>query len=158
MKERRIHAVFEASLLVKGGNALIECAAGGAIAVTGSDSIHALVGRLTRTGWLANPHNFLAAHLLDWASNFSIASQRFVAFYLLSHGIIKLVVVIGLMRERRWAYPVSLVALAGFIAYQLYRYSFTHATALLLLTAFDLFLIVLVWHEYRLVRHHLPTH
>jgi uncharacterized membrane protein len=46
----------------------------------------------------------------------------------------------------------------AFIAYQLYRYSYTHEIALILLTVFDLFVIALAWHEYRLLRKHLPTH
>jgi uncharacterized membrane protein len=43
-----------------------------------------------------------------------------------------------------------------FIAYQVYRYTYTHSVGLVLLTVFDLFVMVLIWHEYRLVRHHLP--
>jgi uncharacterized membrane protein len=46
----------------------------------------------------------------------------------------------------------------AFIAYQLYRYSYTHDLSLILLSIFDLFVIALAVHEYRLVKHHLPTH
>jgi len=66
--------------------------------------------------------------------------------------------VIGLLRERLWAYPASFAVFGAFIAYQLYRYSFTHDFALILLSVFDLFVIALAVHEYRLLRHHLPTH
>lgn len=69
----------------------------------------------------------------------------------------KLALVIGLLREKLWAYPASLIALALFIAYQLYRYAFTNSVGLLALTVFDLFVMLLVWHEYRLIRHHLPA-
>ena len=40
----------------------------------------------------------------------------------------------------------------AFIAYQLYRYSFTHEIGLILLSIFDLFVIALAVHEYRLLR------
>ena len=54
---------------------------------------------------------------------------------------------------------IGIFAVFGaFIAYQLYRYSYTHEIALILLTVFDLFVIALAWHEYRLLRKHLPTH
>jgi uncharacterized membrane protein len=46
----------------------------------------------------------------------------------------------------------------AFIAYQLYRYSYTHEIALVALSIFDLFVIALAIHEYRLLRKHLPTH
>jgi hypothetical protein len=43
-----------------------------------------------------------------------------------------------------------------FIVYQLYRFSYTHGFGLIVLTVFDVFVIGLIWHEYRLVRRHLP--
>ena len=69
----------------------------------------------------------------------------------------KAVVVAGLLREKLWAYPASIAVFGAFIAYQLYRYSYTHEVALIALTVFDLFVIALAWHEYRLLRSHLPT-
>jgi uncharacterized membrane protein len=62
--------------------------------------------------------------------------------------------VIGLLRNKLWAYPVSLVALGLFIVYQLYRFSYTHGIGLIILTIFDIIVIALIYHEYRLVRRH----
>ncbi len=62
------------------------------------------------------------------------------------------------MREKLWAYPASFVVFGLFIAYQLYRYTYTHDAGLILLSIFDLFVIALALHEYRLLRKHLPTH
>ena len=70
----------------------------------------------------------------------------------------KSAVVFGLLREKLWAYPASFAVFSAFIAYQLYRYSFTHDFGLILLSIFDLFVIYLAVHEYRLLRKHLPTH
>ena len=67
-------------------------------------------------------------------------------------------VVVGLLREKLWAYPACFVVFGAFIAYQLYRYSFTHDVGLILLSILDAFVILLAWHEYRLLRKHLPTH
>lgn len=64
----------------------------------------------------------------------------------------KLALVIGLLRNRMWAYPVSLIVMSLFIVYQLYRYSYTHSAALIALSIFDVVVIGLIWHEYRLVR------
>ncbi|MGC8732685.1 MAG: DUF2127 domain-containing protein [Halothiobacillaceae bacterium] len=58
------------------------------------------------------------------------------------------------MREKPVAYPLSLGALGLFIAYQLYRYSYTHSAGLIILTVFDFVVIVLVWHEWRILRAH----
>ena len=70
----------------------------------------------------------------------------------------KSALVAGLLREKLWAYPASFAVFGGFIAYQLYRYSWTHDFALILLSIFDLFVIYLAVHEYRLLRRHQPTH
>jgi uncharacterized membrane protein len=59
-----------------------------------------------------------------------------------------------LLRNKLWAYPASLVILSLFIAYQVYRFSYTHSVGLVVLTAFDLIVMVLIWHEYRLVQKH----
>ena len=63
---------------------------------------------------------------------------------------------IGLLRNKLWAYPVSLAVLGLFIIYQLYRFSYSHGVGLLVLTGFDGVVMGLVWHEYRLIRHHVP--
>ena len=96
--------------------------------------------------------------MLRFAEGFSAQTHHFYAFYLLSHGLVKGALVIGLLRQKLWAYPASFVVFGAFIAYQLYRYSYTHEFSLILLSLLDLFVIALAIHEYRLLRRHLPTH
>jgi uncharacterized membrane protein len=86
------------------------------------------------------------------AQHLSVGTETFYAFYLLSHGLVNVALVIGLLRGRLWAYPVSLAVLVAFIAYQGYRYSYTHSIGLMVLTAFDIVIIWLIWHEWRLLR------
>jgi uncharacterized membrane protein len=93
-----------------------------------------------------------------FGESFSVEQHHFYAFYLLSHGLIKGALVVGLLREKLWAYPASIAVFGLFILYQLYRYSFTHDPGLIALSIFDLFVIALAVHEFRLLRKHLPTH
>ena len=158
MEEKRIHQIFVVSVLFKGAHAVIETVSGLLLYFV---STHTIVHSLNRWsyGELAEDHNdWIANHLLQFARTFSVAEHHFYAFYLLSHGIIKGILVIGLLREKLWAYPASFAVFGAFIAYQLYRYSYTHDIALILLSIFDLFVIYLAVHEYRLLRKHLPTH
>ena len=157
MKEHRIHQIFEVSVLLKGAHALIECASGILLALVSTNAIASLVDRLTQEELIEDPHDFLATHLLAWAQNFSLGAKTFYALYLLGHGIVKLLLVIGLLRGKLWSYPASLVVLGLFIAYQLYRFAYTHGPGLIVLTIFDVFVMGLIWHEYKLIRHHLPT-
>ena len=152
MNEHRIHQVFQVSVLLKGAHALIEVAGGIALALVSTGTIKDLVNTLTQEELIEDPNDFVATHFLALAQNFSIETKHFYAFYLLSHGLVKLLLVIGLLRNKLWSYPASLVVLSFFIAYQLYRYSYTQGVGLLVLTIFDILVMWLIWHEYRLVR------
>lgn len=158
MKEKRIHQLFVASILAKGLHALLEIITGVALYLISTETIVGSLSRWSSREILLERHDWIASHLLKFAEGFSVEKHHFYAFYLLSHGIVKGLLVVGLLREKVWAYPASFVVFGVFIAYQLYRYSFTHDAALIMLSVFDLFVIALAVHEYRLLRKHLPTH
>lgn len=152
MNERRVHRLFEISVLLKGAHALIECFSGLMLALIGTQTIVDLAKLLTQDELIEDHADFIANRLLDFAQHFSVSTQHFYAFYLLSHGIIKLLLVAGLLNGRLWAYPAALGAMGLFILYQLYRYSYTRGVGLIVLSVFDLVVIVLIWHEYMIVR------
>ena len=154
MNEQRIHRIFEVSVLLKGAHAVIECIGGLALAFASTTSIAGWVNRLTQDELIEDPHDFIATHLLTMAQGFSVNTKNFYTFYLLSHGIVKLALVVGLLRNKLWAYPSSLVVLALFIAYQAYRFYYTRSVGLVVLTVFDMIVMVLIWHEYGLMRRH----
>jgi uncharacterized membrane protein len=156
MNEHRIHQFFQVSVLLKGAHALIECLGGIALALVSTNSIANFVNAITQDELIKDPNDFVATHLLTMAHNFSVQTQHFYAFYLLSHGIVKVALVVGLLREKLWAYPASLIVLTLFVLYQLYRFSYTHGLGLIVLTLFDIVVMGLIWHEYGLMRRHLP--
>ena len=158
MQEKRIHQIFVVSVLFKGAHALIEIAGGIALYLVSTETIVRAINNWSYDELIEDKNDWIATHLLHFAQNFSVAQHDFYAFYLLSHGIVKSLLVIGLLRERLWAYPASFAVFGAFIAYQLYRYSFTHDWGLILLSIFDAFVIYLAVHEYGLLRKHLPTH
>ena len=137
MNERRVHQIFEIGILLKGAHALIECIGGLVLAFVSTSAITGLVNALSQEELIEYPNDFIAAHLLSLAQNFTVSTQRFYAFYLLSHGVIKVFLVAGLRRNKLWAYSVSLVVLGLCIVCQLYRFSYTHGVGLIMLTVFD---------------------
>ena len=158
MQEKRIHQIFVASVLFKGIHAAIEIVGGIALCLVSTETIVRMINNWSYDELVEDPRDWIANHLLIFSRHFSVAEHNFYAFYLLSHGLIKSVLVIGLLREKLWAYPASFAVFGAFIAYQLYRFSYTHDVGLILLSIFDLFVIYLAVHEYRLLRRHLPTH
>ena len=152
MNQRRLHQFFEISVILKGLHAAIECVGGIALFFVKPTMIGGLVSTWTQDELVEDPHDFIANHLLHLAESFSVAAAHFYAFYLLSHGIVKLLLVAGLLRGKLWAYPASLVAMSLFILYQLYRFLITHGIGLIVLTVFDIVVIALIWHEWRVVK------
>jgi uncharacterized membrane protein len=60
--------------------------------------------------------------------------------------------VIGLLRNKLWSYPASLIVLSLFIVYQVYRFSYTYSIGLIALSVLDLIVMGLICHEYGLAR------
>jgi len=107
---------------------------------------------LTQEELLEDPRDLVANFLLHSAQNLSVSTQRFMALYLLAHGSVKLWLIVGLLREKLWYYPTAIVVFSLFIFYQLYRFTFTHSMWLVLITAIDVVVITLTWHEYKYLR------
>lgn len=144
--------LFRLSILLKGLDAILEIAGAIALWVVSPGFIASAVHFLTQDEIAQDPHDLIANWLRHAAARFSFSSEHFIAIYLFAHGLIKIALVVALLRNRLWAYPLAITVFLGFIAYQIYRFTFTGGVGLILLTVFDLFLIVLIWLEYRAQR------
>src|SRR5579871_6836157 len=88
---------FLASVWLKGLNGLLEFLGGIALlSVTPSFILNA-IGDLTQDEVVEDPHDFVANALLRIAAHVDVSSKRFVAFYLLIHGVVKLGLVWALL-------------------------------------------------------------
>ena len=132
LSDARLHFAFEIGLWIKAVFALTEIAGGVAtFFVTHQFVVRAAVA-VTQGELAEDPHDLVANMLLGAARHFSIGTRHFTAAYLLGHGLIKLWLIVGLLRERLWYYPTALGVFGLFILYQLYRYHSTHSIWLLL--------------------------
>lgn len=73
---------------------------------------------------------------------------------MLIHGLVKVVLVWAVLKNRLWAYPWLIGFLIAFILYQAYELIVNFSWVLLALTVFDVVIILLTWREYQL--HRLP--
>ena len=141
--------LFRVGVILKGLDAGLEIAGGIALWLVSPGLIVRWVGLLTQDEIAKNPNNAVAHYLRMAASRFSVSGKHFLAFYLLAHGVVKIFVVVALLKNRLWAYPLGIGVFGGFIAYQLYRYTVGGYAGLVVLSAFDLIVIWLIWMEYR---------
>ena len=147
--EKVLHLTFELSLVFKGIIALVEIIGGILMFFVSHDFLMNIVTTITQDERIQDPKDFIAHYLIQSAQHISIGSQYFAALFLLSHGIIKMFLIVGLLREKLSYYPAAIVVFGLFIIYQLYRYQFTHSPWLLLITVVDALVIALTWHEWK---------
>ncbi len=151
-EEKDIFYLFEGSVILKGLHAIIEVIGGVLILFITHNFIIQTVLKITHGELVEDSKDFVANYLIHASQNFSISSKYFIAFYLLSHGIIKAILVIALLKKKLWAYPTSMFVFGAFMVYQIIRYTYTHSIWLIIFTVFDVFVIWLIWHEYRQIK------
>jgi uncharacterized membrane protein len=151
-EEKIEHDLFDVGILLKGIHAVIEIIGGVFTFLVSPDLIFLIVNKITVGELTEDPADRFTQYLLNIAHSFSVGTKQFIAFYLLSHGIVNLILVIGLFKKKIWAYHASFVALTIFALYQLYRYMYGPSVWLIVLTVFDFVVIWLIWREYKRIK------
>ena len=149
-KEKALHDFFLISIWIKGLVGVIETVAGIALLFVTQQTLAALVVRWTDPELSEDSHDLIATWLRHSAEQWGAGTQTFASVYLLVHGLIKILLVAGLMRKKMWSYPASMWVLGGFIHYQCYRFTVTHSVWLVFLTLLDIVVVFLIFHEYRM--------
>lgn len=143
--------IYHAGIGIKGIDGTLELLAGLALLFVPTalhDMFATIVGR-------ASEHNGRAAHFIaEYVARLDhdLASSglTFLIIFLIGHGVVKLILVYCLFHRIVWAYPYALFVLGLFLAYQLYVVvQDPKSIGLWLITALDLFIIWLVFGEWR---------
>ena len=148
-RRRLLDRTFDVSLILKGIDGLLEVVGGVLLVTVSAATLNNLAVRVTRAELSQDPHDFIAHRLLRLTADLH-HTQTFGALYLLSHGIVKIVLVAALLKQQHWAYTGMLAFLLLFIGYQCYRFTYAPSIALAVLTLFDAFVAWLTWREYQL--------
>jgi uncharacterized membrane protein len=144
-----IDKTFEIGMILKGLDGILELIGGLFVLLVSPEAINSLVNWLTQHELSQDPHDFIATHLLHSAQGLTRSAVVFGAAYLVSHGIVKIVLVAAVLKSKLWAYPWMIAFLGIFIAYQVYRMTFAPSVGLVALTVFDAFIVWLTFREYQ---------
>ena len=150
LKQQYWHDFFEIGVATKAFNSLLELLGGSFLLLT-------LHGWFTRTFIFISSSELLGDSddvLFHFATselhNLAEANTRtFVGIYLLFHGSMNAFLAYNLFRNRLWAYPLSVVFVALFFVYQMYRLYHTHSPVLAAVSVLDVIFAILTIHEYR---------
>ena len=107
-KGRRGHRLFELAILLKGVDGALELVGGVLAAFVPLSALDSLIYMVTAHELSLEPDDRIANALRSFADVLSIGTKHYAAAYLLSHGLLKLVLVYGLWREKTWAFPRGL--------------------------------------------------
>ncbi len=141
--------LFLCSVWIKGLAGVMETIGGILVLFVTRDLLDSFLLRLAAPELAEDPADWIVNYLSTAVQRYSDSTKHFASAYLIIHGLIKIFLVAGLLRERLWAYPLSLWFLGAFIMYQCYRFTHTHSIWLVLLTVFDLAVVFLIWREYQ---------
>lgn len=73
----------------------------------------------------------------------------FLAFYFIFWGLMDIFLSYNLLKHRLWTFPLSIVVIATFVLYEIFRFTHTHSLILLWIIFFDIFILWLIKEEYR---------
>ena len=139
---------FHAGITLKGLGGLTEIIGGILLWYVPPASMSNFVQLIFLQELSLHPNHYLSSHLREATERMARADPTFASFYLVSHGVIKAVLVVCLWLNMLWAFPVTIGVFSAFCVYQMHRYMHTHSILLILITVFDIFLIYLTWREY----------
>ncbi|HEY2863635.1 MAG TPA: DUF2127 domain-containing protein [Casimicrobiaceae bacterium] len=144
----RTHRLFEMALVLKGLNGIVELAGGTLAFFVPLQTVNRLVLWVIASEWEDDLPDWLAGVLEHATENLSMGTKLYASFYLLAHGIVKIFLVYSLWREKIWAFPAALLLMSLLVGYSIYRFTHTHAVALLVFAAVDLVIMWAIWREY----------
>lgn len=135
-KFNAVDDLFLLSVLGKGVGGAVELLSGILLIFLSVDTLQHLLEPLSRVG----------VHIGQEAIGHS---KLLVVLYFTSRGAIRVFLAICLWREKLWAYPVAMGFLGISIIYQIWLMIHHYSHPLLLLTLFDLLIVLLTYFEWQ---------
>jgi len=139
--------LYRTGILLKGLNGAMELIGGILLAVIPQSGFTKAVLFLTQHDVGSGSKDWAFRELGHALSRLS-GESGFAIFYLLSHGVLKLLLAIALLREARWAYPVALVTFGTLAGYEVYRFLARPGVMMAVIIAIDLGVIALIWSHW----------
>jgi uncharacterized membrane protein len=149
---------YEIGILIKGIDGVLELIGGVLVLVINPHTITGITNFLTQDALENNPHNFIAVHIAKTGHHLAAGHNIFAAAFLLTHGLVKVVLVACLLLNKLWAYPWAIVVLGLFLVYQAYLLVTQPTFGMAFLTILDIIIIGLIYREWQQVRHDNGTH
>jgi len=144
--------VYAIGIIIKGIDGVLELLGGVLVLTISPHTINGLTNFLTQDALQDNPHNFIATHIASAGHHLAAGHNLFAAAFLLTHGLVKVVLVTCLLLNKLWAYPWALGVLGLFLVYQIYLLVTQPGLGMACLSVLDAIIIWLIYREWQQVR------
>ena len=149
---RRTERLFRIAILVKGIDGAAELIGSIVLLLVPTVAVQGIIHEVLARDLLGPTDGTLARHFVAGTAEFASGNRTFAVVYLGLHGIVKIALVIALLRKWLPAYPVVVLVLMLFVAYELVRAFHTGSIVLPILAVVDIAIIVMIIREYRMLR------
>jgi uncharacterized membrane protein len=152
--ERTVLERFHVAVFLKGTYAAFETLVGLVLFIVPLSTIVSIVNKMAESELLEDPNDQISNYLLHAAQQLSISTVAFYALYLTLNGGLKLILVIGLLTNRSWAYPASVVIFGSFALYEIFLFATHPSLVVAILLILDTITILFIWKEYVIQKKH----
>jgi uncharacterized membrane protein len=150
--EKTIYELFRVSIWLKALGSMGEMLAGISIAFIPSTFVLHTALLFAQGDIDGDSDDFLAHGLVSAAHSFVRSNNLLIGVYLFIRGLVQFLLVLALFKNKVWAYPLLLLVLLILVITQGYAIYVSHSIVASVITVIDLITMVLVWHEYGIVR------
>jgi len=147
-RRKTAHKIFKTVIILKGIHAIIEILLGITLLILSRKFISDVIVVIVEQRLVGDPDFFISQYISQFGIDLSLSIKLFFSFYLISHGIVNLSLVYGVIKKPSIAYPISFAVFIGFLIYQAYDYFVSSSLWMLLIILFDVLFIVLLFYEY----------
>ena len=151
-RERSLEVLFRVTLFLKGADGVLELIGGVLLLCLTPPRMTAVVVFLTQHELGEDPNDPVSNWIVHFGHPLTGSATLFGAVYLLLHGVVKVVLVWAVLKEQLWAYPWMIGFLGVFIGWQTWEMARHFSWGMFALTAFDVLIVALTVHEYRVQR------
>lgn len=142
-----LHRVFKISIIIKGIDGVLDVITGLFLLFSASNFILKIIPFLVRKELVEDPQDIIANYFLAVSQNILPSTKLFIIIYLIIHGLIKIGLALALSVKSFQVYKIAQIVLITFICYQIYRFSHTHSSILLITTLMDIVIAFLIQGE-----------
>ena len=96
-----------------------------------------------------HPNDHVYALIQNTLQQHSFVVTYFLATYLLFWGAVDIFLSYNLLRDKIWAFPVSLYLIGVFMVYEIVRLTHTHSLLLFTFICIDITIMFLIYREYQ---------